>query len=180
MKTKLFYFLVFTVMFMGCNKIKDLVTVPFDTHLKADLPVVVLAGPGTKSVDQIGAVSANVFSKTQDLTLSSNTDVAPYVNKIKSIGLNSLVVTITGLTAGQTINSVSMDVTGVGNIFTQANITMANNSFTPVITTATLNNVAAKLTSDLKITITVSGNASGPMSFVVSCNFDAHVVAYAL
>jgi hypothetical protein len=166
-------------MFMGCDKIKDIVTVPFDTHLKADLPVVV-SGTVKKSLGQVEAVNALVFSKTQDLTLSSNTDVAPYVNKIKSIGLSSLVVTITGLTAGQTINSVSVDVTGVGNIFTQTNITMANNSFTPVIATATLNSVAAKLTSDLKITITVSGNASGPMSFVVSCNFDAHVVAYAL
>jgi hypothetical protein len=179
MKTKLFYVLAFVAVFMGCDKIKDLATVPFDTHLKADLPVVV-TGTGKKSLDQIGLVNAVVFTKTQDLTLSSNTDIAPYINKIKSIGLNSLAITVTGLSTGQVINSVSMDVTGVGNIFTQTNITMTNNSFTPVIAAATLNNVASKLTSDKKITITVSGNASGPMSFIVSCNFDAHVVAYAL
>jgi hypothetical protein len=178
MKTKLLCLLAFTILLHGCDKIKDLATVPFDTHLKADLPVVV--SPIKKSADQAGAVNALVFNKVQDLTLSSNTDIAPYVSKIKSIGLNSLQVTITGLTASQTINTVSMDVTGVGNIFTQTNITMVNNVFTPVIASGTLDKVAAKLTSDLKITITVAGNASGAMSFVVSCNFDTHVVAYAL
>jgi hypothetical protein len=178
MKTKLLCLLAFTILFQGCDKLKDLATVPFDTHLKADLPIVVSSIK--KSADQAGAVNAYVFNKVQDLTVASNADIAPYVTKIKSIGLNSLQVTITGLTAGQTINSVSMDVTGVGNVFTQTNITMANNVFTPVISTATLNNVAAKLTSDLKITITVSGTASGAMSFIVSCNFDTHVVAYAL
>jgi hypothetical protein len=179
MKTKLFYFLAFAVVFMGCNKIKDLVTVPINTQLKASIPVVV-TGTGKKSLDQTGAINAVTFTKTQDLTLASNTDIAPYVNKIKSIGLNSLVVTVTGLTGTQTINTVSIDVTGVGNICTQTNITMTNNSFTPVISAATLSNVAAKLTSDLKITITVSGTASGPMSFTVGCNFDSHIVAYAL
>jgi hypothetical protein len=179
MKTKMVYFLAFTVVFMGCNKIKDLVTVPFNTQLKANIPVVV-TGMGKKSLDQTGEVNAIIFTKTQDLALGDNTDVAPYINKIKSIDLNSLIVTVTGLTAGQTINTVSMDVAGVGNIFTQTNITMTNNSFTPVISATTLDNVAAKLTSDKKITITLSGTASGPMSFTVGCNFDTHVVAYAL
>ncbi len=80
----------------------------------------------------------------------------------------------------QTINSVSLDVTGVGNIFTQTNITMSNNSFTPVIAAGKLDQVASKLTSDKKITLTVSGNVSGPMTFTIGCNFDATVIAAAL
>jgi hypothetical protein len=137
----------------------------------------VVVTSGAKSVVEINALA---FTKTYDLKLSDNTDVAPYLSKIKEINLNSLVVTITGLTAGQTINSVSLDVAGVGNIFTQTNITMSNNSFTPVIASGTLASVAAKLTSDKKITLTVSGNVSGPMSFTVSLNFDTKIIAYVL
>jgi hypothetical protein len=176
MKTKMILLLALVTVFSGCNKIKDATTVPIETSLKADIPVVVTA-TGKKSVDQTGSVNAIVFTKTQDLSLSGNADIQPYLSKIKSIDLNSLVVTITGLSAGQTINSVALDVTGVGNIFTQTNISMTNNTFTPVITAATLANVAAKLTSDKKITLTVSGNASGPMTFTVGLNFDVIVTA---
>jgi hypothetical protein len=179
MKTKLFCFLAFLFVFAGCDKIKDLATVPISTELTIDIPVVVLA-QGKKSIDQVGVVNSIVFTKTQDLTLASNVDIEPYIAKIKEIGLNSLVVTITGLVEGQTINSVSLDVAGVGNIFTQTNITMSNNIFTPVIEAATFDNVAAKLTADKKITLTVSGSASGAMSFTVGLNFDTIVTAYLL
>jgi hypothetical protein len=57
---------------------------------------------------------------------------------------------------------------------------MSNNSFTPVIAAGTLDMVAAKLTTDRKITLTVSGIASGAMSFTVSLNFDAIIIAYLL
>jgi type IV pilus biogenesis protein CpaD/CtpE len=179
MKTKMILLAALIAIFSGCDKIKDATTVPIETSLKADIPVVVTA-TGKKSTDQTGTVNAIIFTKTQDLSLSSNADIQPYLSKIKSVDLNALVVTITGLSAGQTINSVALDVTGVGNIFTQTNISMTNNTFTPVITAATLANVAAKLTSDKKITLTVSGNASGPMTFTVSLNFDATIIAGAL
>jgi hypothetical protein len=171
MKTKLFYLLAFAVVFSGCSKIQDLTTKSVSTQLKADIPVVVVA---KKSV---GEVSASTFTKTQDLTLSSNTDIEPLLKKIKTVELNSLVVTVNGLTANQTITSVSLDVTGVGNVFTKTNITMTSNSFTPVIAAGTLDNVAAKLTSDKKITLTVSGTASGPMTFTVNLNFGTVITA---
>ncbi len=171
--------LALVAVFSGCDKIKDATTVEIDTSLKADIPVVVTA-PARKSSEESEAVNAVTFTKIQDLSLSSNADIEPYLSKIKSIDLNSLLVTITGLSAGQTINSVALDVTGVGNIFTQTNISMTNNTFTPVITAATLANVATKLTNDKKITLTVSGNASGPMTFTVSLNFDATIIAGAL
>jgi hypothetical protein len=176
MKTKLILLLTLVAVFSGCDKIKDATTVPIQTNLKADIPVVVTAS-GKKSAEQAGSVNAVTFTKTQDLSLSGNTDIEPYISKIKSIDVNSLVVTVTGLSAGQTINSVALDVTGVGNIFTQTNISMSNNSFTPVIASGTLDNVATKLTSDKKLTLTVSGNASGPMTFTVSLNFDVTVIA---
>ncbi len=176
MKTKLICFFALTVVFVGCNKIKDSATIPISTELKANIPVVVL----TQSKNSFNKAGEIVFNKTQDLTLASNADIEPYLSRIKEVGLNSLVVTITGLSAGQTINSVSLDVTGVGNIFTQTNITMSNNIFTPVIAETTLDLVAAKLTDDMKITLTVSGTASGAMSFMVGLNFDAIIIAYLL
>jgi len=176
MKIKLFYLLAFLVVITGCDKIKDATTVSLSTELKADIPVVV-PPLGKKSTDQVAVVNSIEFTKTQDLTLSDNTDISPYLEKIKEINLNSLVVTVTGLTEGQTINSVSLDVAGVGNIFTQTNITMSNNSFTPEIPAGTFENVAAKLSSEKKITLTVSGSASDAMSFTVSLEFDTTVIA---
>ena len=157
MKTKMISYFALVLLFSGCDLIKDASTITIPTDLKADIPVVVIS---KKSNDLAGAVSAASFTKTQDLTLASNADIQPYLAKLKEINLNSLVVTVTGLTGTQTINSVSLDVAGVGNIFTQTNITMTNNSFTPVISAATLDLVAAKLFNDKKITLTVSGNAS--------------------
>ncbi len=179
MKIKLIYFLAFIVALTGCDKIKDATTVDIDTNLYLDIPVVVQPLE-KKLLDQAGNVNAIEFSKSMDLFLSSNTDIEPYLEKIKEINLNSLFITVTGLVEDQTINTLALDVAGVGNIFTQNNITMINNSFTPEILTGTLAKVAEKLNNDKKITITVYGNASGPMSFVVSCNFVAKVIANVL
>lgn len=173
------FFLALIPMLSGCEMLKDATDVTISTDLKADIPVVVTT-TGTKSVDLTGVVNPIIFTKTQDISLASNTDIEPYLAKIKEINLNSLVVTVSGLTTGQTINTVSLDVAGVGNIITQINITMTNNSFSPVISTATLDQVAAKLKSDKKITLTLSGNVSGPMSFVVGLNFDTDIVANVL
>ena len=172
MKTKLILALAIPLFIAGCDLIKDATTVEIDTTLKANIPVVV--------VQPQKGLAAISFTKTQDLTLASNTDLEPYLSKIEEISLNGVTITVTGLQAGQTINSVALDVTGVGNIFTQTNITSTNNSFSPVIDSGKLSQVATKLTNDLKITLTVSGSASGPMTFTVGVNFDATVVAAAL
>lgn len=178
MKTKLILILALPVLFTGCDLLKKATEVTIETNLKSDIPVQVTSpGKGSVQTDGLAAIS---FTKTQDLALSSNKDIEPYLSKIEDITLNGLVITVSGLTAGQTINSVSLDVAGVGNIFTQTNITMSNNSFTPVIATGKLDQVATKLTNELKITLTVSGNVSGPMTFTVGVNFDASILAAAL
>jgi uncharacterized membrane protein len=173
MKTKMIYLFSLITLLSGCDLLKDANTIDISTDLTANIPVVA----AKKSSLDINAVS---FTKTQDLNLASNPDIEPYLSNIESINLNSLLVTVNGLTGTQTINSVSLDVAGVGNIFTQTNITMSNNSFTPVIAAGVLNQVATKLTSDKKITLTVSGNASGPMTFTVSLNFDTVLTAKVL
>lgn len=177
MKTKLTLFFASVILFAGCDLIKDASTVTISTDLTADIPVVVV---GKKSVDQTGDANAVSFTKSQDLTLSSNVDLEPYLSKIKEINLNSLVVTVTGLGSGQTINTITLAVAGVGDIFTQTNITAANNSFTPAIASGVLVQVATKLNTDKKITLTVSGSASGAMQFNVGLTFEAEVIANVL
>ena len=179
MKTRLFYFFVSLVAFGGCDKIKDATTINVSTHLQTNIPVTVTQ-VGMKSLDLISTGTPITFTKTQDLTLTDNADLAQYTERIKAIDLNSLVVTISGLTADQTINSITLNVAGVGNIFTQTNITSTNNSFTPAIASAVLDQVANKLTTDRKITLTVSGNASGAMSFTVGLNIDTTLTVYTI
>jgi len=178
MKTKLFFVMALLLAFVGCDKIKDAATITINTQLKADIPVSITA-LGVKS-DMIGVDAPISFSKTYDLNLDGNVDIAPYIAKIKTINLNELVITVSGLSTGQTINSVSLDVAGIGNIMTKTNISMTNNTFTPTLAAGILDQVAAKLLAERKITFTVSGNVSGPMSFTVGLNFDTRVVAFLL
>jgi len=178
MKSKINYLLFILPLFAACSAIEDAATITISTELKADIPVVVVSP--AKSGNQTLAVNAIDFNKSKDLMLSANADVEPYLNKIKDVNLNSLVVTISGLAEGQTINTVALDVAGVGNIFTQTNITMTNNSFTPTIPAATLDQVGAKLMNERMITLALSGNVSGPMSFTVSLNFDTDIIANVL
>lgn len=163
------------LMLAGCSLIKDAAEVTITTDLTTIIPVVVSV---TKSVDaqEVGAS----FSQAQDLKLEDNVDIEPYLEKIREINMKSLVVTVNGLTSGQFISSISLDVTGVGTVCTQTNITSTANSFTPVIASGVLEQVGAKLKSDKKITITVHGDTSGPMAFSVTLVFDTDIVAGAL
>lgn len=179
MNTKLICFLVILFTIGGCSKIKDATTLSVSTHLQTSIPVTVTA-VGMKSFEIVAVGNAINFTKSQDLTLANNVDLAPYIEKIKAINLNSLIVTISGLSPDQTISSVTLNVAGVGDIFTQTNITSINNSFTPTIASGILDQVAAKLTTDRKITLTVSGSASGVMSFTVGLNIDTSVVVYTI
>jgi hypothetical protein len=176
MKTKMFYFFSVMTLIAGCSLLKDANSIDISTDLTADIPVVV---PGVKKSVESSAAGIS-FSKSQDLSLSSNADIEPYLSKIKEITLNSLMFTVNGLNADQVISSLSLDVTGVGNIFTQTNITMSNNTFTPTISPAVFDQVAAKLKSDKMITLTVSGTASGAMTFTVSLDFETVLTAKVL
>ena len=171
MKSKLLLLLVPFIVLTGCDKVKDAAAITVNTTLKNNIPVTVPAAKSTAAVS---------FSKSQDLSLADNADLSSYLSKIDQIDLSNVVITITGLTAGQTINSISLDVTGVGNVFTQTNITMTNNSFTPTVSATILTAMGTKLKADKKLTFTVSGNASGAMTFTVGCNLTAKVKVFTI
>ncbi len=167
MKSKLFLFVLALAALSGCNKLKEAASIDVNTTLQTSIPVTVA---GTKALNQAAIAS---FTKTQDLSLADNTDISSYLSKINSVDLSNIVISISGLTAGQTINTITLDVAGVGTVCTQSNITSSNNQFTPTVSAATLSQLGAKLKADKKLTFTVSGNTSGTMAFVVSCGMSA-------
>ena len=83
------------------------------------------------------------FSSSADLMLEDNTDIEPYLSKIREIDLKSLEVTVSGLTTGQEIYTMSLSVEGIGTICTQTNITSTANTFTPEVSATLLDQAAS-------------------------------------
>jgi len=177
-KKRLFTIIIASVLiFAGCEKIKELMTFTIKTQFETEFPVVVTEF-GVKSSGAISIDAPIQFNVTETIKIEDNFDLEPYINKIKEINLDTLVVTVTGLTPGQTINTVSLDVEGVGNIITLTNITSVNNKFTPDISQSKFDSVASKLLKEKQITATVSGNTSGPLSVTLGVSIDARVITY--
>lgn len=166
-----------TLMISGCEKIKELMTFTIKTQFETEFPVVVTEF-GVKSSEGTSEGAPIQFNVTETIRIEDNFDLEPYINKIKKINLDTLVVTVTGLTQGQIINTVSLDVEGIGNIITLNNISMTNNKFTPDIAQTKFDSVASKLLNDKQITATVSGNTSGPLSVTLGISIDARVITY--
>lgn len=177
MKTKMTLILATVLLFAGCDWLKDAAEVEFSTDLTANILVLVT---GEKSVNPEANLTAVPFSKSHELTLADNTDIEPYLEQIRKITLMSLEGYVTGLAPGQTISTMSLDVQGVGTMATVTNITYANNTFTPTVAADKLDDVAALLKKEKGVTLVVHGQASGPMTFTVTCIFDTKITAGAL
>jgi hypothetical protein len=164
----------------GCDKLRELATLTITTRLETEIPIVVTEF-GVTLPGSLNAINVPVqFSVTEVLKIEENFDLEPYIKKIKDIDLEKLEVTVLGLTQEQSINSVSLDILGIGNIVTITNITMTNNKYTPDIPDELFDRVASKLLTDKQVTVTVSGNTSSPISITLEVGIDAKVVAYIL
>lgn len=177
MKTKVVLFFAAVILLTGCDLFKDAAEITITTDLTADIPVVVGI---EKSADLISEATAVNFSGTATLSLADNSDLEDYLEKIREVDLKSVVITVNGLSAGQTINSITVAVTGSGELGTQTNITSTSNSFTPVVNATVFSKAEAALLANNEITVTATGTASGPMAFTVHLNFDTAIVAGAL
>ncbi len=182
MKIKLLPIIAFVLAFASCDQIKDATTLTINTKLKQSMVIDQTNWvPGMKSVDLVATGTPINFSKTQDLTLDANVDLASYTSRIKQIDINNVVVSINGIFADQTINSIKLNIADVGEVFTQTNITSVNNNpFIPAVTTEILNAIEAKLTADRKVTLTVSGSATSAMTLTIGISIDSSVVVYTL
>ena len=175
----LFKFILATIIFTGCDKIKELMTFTIKTQFETEFPVVVTEF-GVKSSGAEGVDAPIQFTVTETIKIEDNFDLEPYINKIKTINLDTLVVTVTGLAPGEIINTVSLEVEGIGNIITLSNITSTNNKFTPDIPKSKFDSVASKLLNEKQVTATVTGNTSGPLSVTLGVSIDARVITYIL
>lgn len=177
MKTKVALFFAAVILLTGCDLFKNAAEITISTNLTADIPVVVVEG---KSAELISEATAVNFSGTATLSLADNPDIEEYLEKIREVDLKSVVVTVNGLSAGQTISTVTVTVTGSGELGTQTNITSTSNSFTPVVNASVYNQAEAALLANNEITVTATGSASGAMTFTVHLNFTTDIVAGAL
>ncbi|KKR74276.1 MAG: hypothetical protein UU18_C0031G0007 [Parcubacteria group bacterium GW2011_GWB2_40_8] len=78
------------------------------------------------------------------------------------------------------INSVTLEVDGIGHILTLTNISATNNTFKPAIPQSLLDAVSNKFLKEEKITVTVYGSANSAMSISVGVSIEAGIIAYVL
>lgn len=176
MKAKIVFIVLIATFLVSCDAIKDLFSTDIETTLEMSVPVSVTANPiALKSAD--GILTSYPFSKTGTLALDENDDAAEYIDRIKEVNINSIDAAVLGLTSGQVIETLTLSVTGIGTILTLSNIT-STSVITPNVSQAILDQIGAKLKSDLAITATVAGTSNyAPMNFSLNLEFDTVIKA---
>jgi len=91
MNNRILLFLVMVFILTSCETFKDLFSVEIETTLETDIPVQV-ASSGTP-LKSAGADSYT-FIATGILSLDENEDLEEYLEKIESISIESLEITI--------------------------------------------------------------------------------------
>lgn len=177
MKIKAVILLAILVTLGGCDWIRNLGEVDFDTDLVVNVPI---NSDSRKSAVAEVSVEDYNFQGSAVLSLSENEEIEPYMEKLREIDLKSLEVTVIGLLPTQTLITVSLSVTGVGTLCTVNNITSLNSTFTPEVNSDLLEQAGQKLLDEGSVTVTVSGSATGPVANTVSLKFDTRVTAGAL
>jgi len=178
MKTKMTMFLASVFLITGCSKIKDAAEVTFSSQLSTNISVVV---GGTKSAVTTSEAKSLPFSESKVLYLKDNTEIEPYLKKIREIELKSILVDIYGLTEGQVVTNLALDVEGEGTIATiNMEVTPYMAAYPPTIDQEKLVQAGKSLAKNQKITLVVHGDANGPLSFNINMMFPVDVIAGAL
>jgi len=178
MKNIYFVLLVFALSLFSCDKIEDANTIEFDTTLSMNIPVAVVE---TNASIQKSASADFAFSETQTTKLSDISEIADYLNKLKSIDINELELVIGNLGEGELVKTLDVSVDNVGILVSLTDISRENNTFKPSVDNAKLIQAASILNSTKEITITVSGTTNtAPVDFVVNMDFDCHIEAKAI
>lgn len=172
---RVFFILASLVLLLGsCDKIKDLLTITIPTTIEGEIPL-----RATKSSSNITKALVVNFSRSQGISVADNPELVRYVNKIKDIDIESIQIQFKGLTSGQVIDFITIDIEGVGNIATLQNIT-ANSLHSPNISKELLNSVSQKLLKNLIITVNVSGRANSEINAAAVLKMKAEIKAQAL
>lgn len=177
MKTKMTFLLATLLLLAGCGLLKDAAEVTITAQLSSLMQVTVT---GEKSAELTSGINALPFSKEQVLRLRDNTELEPYLEKIREVDIQSVLVDIYGLTEGQVVSPLSLDVKGVGTIATITEVTSMNIAYAPEINQENLVLAGKALKKDKMITLVVHGEANKPLSFNINMMFPVEVVAGAL
>jgi len=177
MKIKAVILLAILVTLGGCEWLKNLGNVDFETDLVLNVLVSSDMKKGANTATEIADFS---FTGSEVLSLEENEDIEPYIKKLKEIDLQDVKVTFSGLLSGQTITTIALSVSGVGIICTHSNITSTTGTFTPAIDEDMLLKAGKKLLKDGSITVVVSGTSSVIIENLVNIVFGAKVTAGAL
>jgi hypothetical protein len=175
MKNRILLFMVMVFTLTSCEALKDLFSVEVETTLETDIPVEVLA-----SGNPLKSAGADVytFSTTGTLTLDENEDLEEYLDVIESITIESVEITVQGLSRDQEIESLTLSVEGIGTLVELTNITSSSGTFTPEISSTLLDQVCASLETEKQITATVTGTSNyAPLQFTVQLSVDVVVKA---
>jgi hypothetical protein len=168
MKKNIALFFAIAFLLSGCSWIGGLFTKDINTDLEVDIPVNAV---GTKSAPEI----AVQYTAHEILDLANNADLEEHLENIKEINLNDVRISVGGLTSGQVVTTLSVkDVTNI--IATHSNITPETGLFSPdFVDENNLYKAADKLYENGSIDLTVTGDISGPMAFLVHLTFDATI-----
>lgn len=167
---------IFSAFLFSCDELEEANTVPFNTSLSIDIPVVVVepASMATKSATE----TTYTFSGSGSYSLSSNTDISEYLNKIKSISITRLDLMFSGLGDEEVIKNIDVEVEGVGVLFSLTDVSASSANQSPAVDNVKLTAAADKLRTSKSITIKVSGTTNkAPMNFTVGVDFDLYVEA---
>lgn len=168
MKKNLALFLAMALLLSGCSWIGGLFTKDINTDLEVDIPVNVTVAKSTSNI-------AATYTSNETLSLKDNKDLKDHLENIKEIDLNSVKVSVGGLTSGQVVTTLSL-LNGTSVIATHSNITPETGLFTPKsVNQSNLYAAADELLEVGEIELTVSGNVEGPMAFLVHLTFDATI-----
>lgn len=177
MKTKIFFVILMAAVLTSCDNIKDLFTTDVETTLELSVPVSVTTSGTGMALKSADGTAAYAFTKTGTLSLDDNDDVADYIDKVKEVNVSAIDASVLGLSAGQTIQTMTVSVNSVGTILTLTNIT-SSSIITPNISETLLDQIGTQLENDLAITVTVTGTTNvAPMNFTLELAFDALVKA---
>ncbi len=87
--------LFFISFFTSCEKIKSLADVKFDTELGGDIHVMI-----SKDMQKSATVDTYPFSESVKVDLRDNEDIDKYFDKLKNFDVQSVTLTVKGVTGG--------------------------------------------------------------------------------
>ena len=155
----------------GC----DAITTDFDTNLnKTILAEVAEVKSGTKD-----AVTYP-FNATETLNIRDNSKINDYIDRLKSINVNSITCTFTGIPSGETVTELNISIPSAGMEITLTDIDNAT-QLTLDVSPQLLDAISKRLIDTHEITIEISGMSTyAPMTLSTLMNFAVTVKARVL